>query len=58
MRGLLVSTVLLGLLLAGCGAAGTGGTAASGDPAPGAETEAVLAPGTPGGGANAFPVYA
>ncbi|MEE0815772.1 MAG: hypothetical protein U0M13_08925, partial [Desulfovibrio fairfieldensis] len=54
MRGLLVSTVLLGLLLAGCGAAGT---AASGDPAPGAETETVLAPGTPGGGANAFNPY-
>ena len=54
MRGLLVSTVLLGLLLAGCGAAGT---AASGDPALGAETETVLAPGTPGGGANAFNPY-
>ena len=57
MRGLLVSTVLMGLLLAGCGAAGTGGTAAPGDSASGAESDAVLAPGTPGGRANAFNPY-
>lgn len=53
MRGLLVSTVLIGLLLAGCGAAGTAGVGGAADPG----GEGITLSGTPGGGANAFNPY-
>ncbi|MDY3810944.1 hypothetical protein FYJ44_13300 [Desulfovibrio sp. PG-178-WT-4] len=60
MRGLLVSTMFLGLLLSGCGAAETGGAAGPADrgaPTADAGADAVLSPATPGGGANAFNPY-
>ncbi|WP_022655138.1 hypothetical protein [uncultured Desulfovibrio sp.] len=59
MRGLLVSTMLLGLLLSGCGAVGPGETAGSADRGvpSAAGTDAALSSSTPGGGANAFNPY-
>lgn len=57
MRGLLVSTLFLGLLLSGCGAAETGGAVDAGVPAAAAGKDAAFSSAMPGGGVNAFNPY-